>query len=152
MCWIIRVCWVGCVYRVRSTNIGLRLQQPYPSKKHLFNLFNPISQVLKDAYEAVNTAQADLGKAERQMKLMKSKIAAAKTAKEREEVEKKYGSLAAAAEGEVANAEAGLESALEVVKDASARLKRAQRVREREMRFLPLFHSLAEQKDYTCVP
>ena len=108
--------------------------------------------MLKDAYEAVNTAQADLGKAERQMKLMKSKIAAAKTAKEREEVEKKYGSLAAAAEGEVANAEAGLESALEVVKDASARLKRAQRVREREMRFLPLFHSLAEQKDYTFVP
>ena len=150
MCWVIRVCWVGCVYRV------LTLDYVYnnlnPSKKHLFNLFNPISQVLKDAYEAVNTAQADLGKAERQMKLMKSKIAAAKTAKEREEVEKKYGSLAAAAEGEVANAEAGLESALEVVKDASARLKRAQRGREREMRFLPLFHSLAEQKDYTCVP
>ena len=150
MCWVIRACWVGCVCRV------LTLDYVYnnlnPSKKHLFNLFNPISQVLKDAYEAVNTAQADLGKAERQMKLMKSKIAAAKTAKEREEVEKKYGSLAAAAEGEVANAEAGLESALEVVKDASARLKRAQRVREREMRFLPLFHSLAEQKDYTCVP
>ena len=98
---------------------------------------------LKTASGGLQNAKNAMAEAERDVRLSRENLAEAKP---NSKDEKMYKQLLFASEGKLQKAEEDMKNALTGLDDSMGRLKRAQRLKEREDRFVPVYFSLVDNE------
>ena len=98
---------------------------------------------LKTASGGLQNAKNAMAEAERDVRLSRENLAEAKP---NSKDEKMYKQLLFASEGKLQKAEEDMKNALNGLDDSMGRLKRAQRLKEREDRFVPVYGSLVDNE------
>ena len=98
---------------------------------------------LKAASGGLQNAKNAMAEAERDVRLSRENLAGAKP---NSKDEKMYKQLLFASEGKLQKAEEDMKKALAGLDDSMGRLKRAQRLKEREDRFVPVYGSLVDNE------